>query len=373
MIRSVVATVESLTVLSPGAQEARVSVCDPATGFTTSRKAINLVELTGEISIGERVLINTVAVELGLGTGGVDFVIARLDRERVETTPQGHVLKLRYTPLQVPILAAEAQESVNHSLMQQFDTLNETPVVCAELHSQLPAICAGAAWHLEVSDFPRTPRIVYVMTPGASLPIAFSRLVPALKEKGWLTATVTSGQAFGGDFEAVNLYSALGIAKEVAKADIIVTAQGPGNVGTETPFGFSGIEQGEALNAVGALGGTAIMAPRISFADPRSRHQGVSHHTLTILKRVVHIHAWVALPRFRREIENETVRNSFEDAHLEERYDFPFIEANSGYEALENSGLNVTTMGRSLSQDSAFFLTAVAAGILAGQCADDRR
>ncbi len=373
MIRSVVATVESILVSSPGAQEARVSVYDPATGLATSRKAINLVELTGEISIGERVLINTVAVELGLGTGGADFVIARLDHERVETTPPGHILKLRYTPLQVPILAAEAQESANHSLMRQFETLNETPVVCAELHSQLPAICAGAAWHLQLSNFPRTPRIVYVMTPGASLPIAFSRLVPALKEKGWLAATVTSGQAFGGDYEAVNLYSALGIAKEVAKADIIVTAQGPGNVGTDTPFGFSGIEQGEALNAVGALGGTAIMAPRVSFADPRGRHRGVSHHTLTILKRVVHIYAWVALPRFKLEIENQTVRKCFEDAHLGERYDFPFIEADGGFEALENSGLNVTTMGRSLSQDSAFFLTAVAAGILAGQCADDRR
>ena len=57
-----------------------------------------------------------------------------------------------------------------------------------ELHSQLPAICAAAHWSAEAQGCERPPRIVYVMTDGAALPLALSRLVPEIKEQGWLHA-----------------------------------------------------------------------------------------------------------------------------------------------------------------------------------------
>src|SRR5207249_5896315 len=111
---------------------------------------------------------------------------------------------------------------------------------------------------------------------------AFSRLVPALQDAGLIDVTITATNAFGGDYEAVNLYSALITAKVAAGADVIVVGQGPGSAGTATPLAFSGIDQGIALNAAASLGGTAIAAVRLSSADSRPRHKRVSHHTLPV-------------------------------------------------------------------------------------------
>src|SRR5215831_19063098 len=118
------------------------------------------------------------------------------------------------------------------------------------------------------------------MTDGAGLPLAMSDLVADLRERDLVDATVTCGHAFGGDYEAVSVYSALAVARHVAGADAAVVAMGPGIVGTGTRLGFSGIEAGPILDAATGLGGDPIACLRISFADERPRHQGVSHHTL---------------------------------------------------------------------------------------------
>ena len=59
-------------------------------------------------------------------------------------------------------------------------------------------------------------------TDGAGLPLALSDLVAALTDRGLIDATVTCGQAFGGDYEAVSVHSALAIARHVAGADAVV-------------------------------------------------------------------------------------------------------------------------------------------------------
>src|SRR6266545_4488454 len=127
------------------------------------------------------------------------------------------------------------------------------------------------------------PERAYVMTHGAGLPLALSDLVHALRSKGLLDATVTCGHAFGGDFEAVSIYSALAVARHAARADAAVVAMGPGIVGTNTRLGFSGMEVGPILDAAAALGGAPIACLRVSFADTRARHAGLSHHTRTAL------------------------------------------------------------------------------------------
>ena len=71
---------------------------------------------------------------------------------------------------------------------------------------------------------------------------------------------------------------------------------GPGIAGTGTKYGFTGIEQGPILDAVKKLGGMPISIPRISFADKRDRHQGISHHSITVLKEIVNVD--VHLPIF---------------------------------------------------------------------------
>ena len=346
--------VEKISADRPDLQEISVRVGDE------SRPALVYSALTGRVAVGDSVVVNTCAVEMGLGTGGVDFVVEATAGD-VDVESPGHILKLRYTPLQLPVLAAEAPESSDHQALQEFHSLETAPVVCAELHSQLPAIAAAAKW-----ETGGTARVVYVMTDSAALPLAFSRLVPMLKERGLLDATVTAGQAFGGDHEAVNLYSALAVARVAARADIIVVCQGPGNTGTDTPLGFSGIDQGVALNAAAALDGTAIAVVRLSFADPRPRHVGISHHTRTVLERIALCPALVPVPRL-AEPQRYWLRQTLEESELTERHEFITVDAEVGLNALIDTGIQVTTMGRGIDEERAFFLSAAAAGLLAGQ------
>ncbi len=381
MLRRIAGIVEKIVRERPGAQEILVRVetpasdtadISPAQTATGLRPALNLITLTGRIAPGERVLLNTIAVEMGLGTGGQDFVVTALERpDSPQSPPPGHILKMRYTPLQTPVLAVEAPESPHHDAIRLFAGLDDLPVVCAELHSQLPAICAAAHWAAEKHAFSRPPRIAYIMTDGAALPLALSRLVPELKAHGLLTATITTGQAFGGDYEAVNLYSALAAARAVVEADIIVVAQGPGTVGTNTTLGFSGVDQGLAINAAASLGGVPIAVARISFADPRRRHAGLSHHTMTVLTRIARAPALLPLPRLSPE-QNHALYTLLESSGLSETHDPITIDADQGLAALEAHGLHVTTMGRSLTEERPFFLAAAAAGLLAAQLIESR-
>ena len=326
----------------PGAQEILVG----------EERAVNYPDLTGKVEVGDEVLLNTTAVDLDLGTGGVHFVIANLTRPvgEMESSP-GHIMKLRYTPLQRSVLSVEEDDSPYRQAIQDFESLDGMPVVCCELHSQIaPAAAALKAG----TDY--KARIAYVMTDGAALPIAFSRLVAELKEKGLLDSAITCGQAFGGDIEAINIYTALIAAKEVAKADAAIVCQGPGNAGTGSNFGFSGIQQGEALNACNILRGSAIAVLRISFADPRERHRGVSHHSMTVLTDIVHSPVLAALPNDR-----------FVDKLSSLPHRIKVLDAEPGLAELELKGIKVTTMGRSIEQDRDFFLAASAGGALAAE------
>ena len=383
MKRRVAGQVETITAERQGAQELLVRVAAeesrPIANAAATvnqesgelRPAINLVELCGRVRVGDQVLLNTVAVELGLGTGGQDFVVAVLRDEEPDAPAPGHILKLRYTPLQVPVLAVESPESPHHEALRRFQSLNEMPVVCAQLHSQIPAICAGARWALMQHGGHR-PRIAYIMTDGAALPLALSRLIPELREKSWISATITAGQAFGGDYECVNVYSALATAYAVVGADMAIVCQGPGNVGTGTPLGFSGLEQGQAINAVASLSGTAIAAARISFADARERHRGISHHTQTVLKTAALAQAMLPLPVLEGE-QMQILLDTLEDSGLEESHQPVFIMADSALDLLQSLEVNVTTMGRDVEAERPFFLSACAAGILAGQFIEAKR
>src|SRR5699024_7799346 len=128
-----------------------------------------------------------------------------------------------------------------------------------DLHSALPAVIAGARW-AAVRTGAATPKVTYVMNDGAALPLWFSRAVAGLREAGWVDATVSAGQAFGGEHETVTVHSALVLAEHVLESDLVVLAQGPGNVGTGSRWGFSGVAAGEALNAVRTLRGTPVAA-----------------------------------------------------------------------------------------------------------------
>lgn len=353
----------------PGALELTVRCGDE------DRRALAYPALVGEPEVGDRVLLNANAQALGLGTGGYALVVAIPDRlpetpsadhrsaqdtGKVSGRPsgreRGHLVKARYTPLQAIVAGVDEQDSPHHELLRDADDLAGMAVVTADLHSALPAVCA-AIQH----DRPGA-RTAYVMTDGGALPLWFSRTVAGLREAGWLCGSVTVGQAFGGDLEAVTLHTGLLAAQRVLAAEIAVVCQGPGNLGTGTRWGFSGVACGEAVNAAATLGADPIGVLRVSEADPRERHRGLSHHSLTAYGRVALASARLALPdepgAFWAGVRAQA-------APLGARHRLSAVRTEGLDDALARSPVPLTTMGRGRDQDRANFLAAACAGRLA--------
>jgi hypothetical protein len=273
--------------------------------------------LTGPVALGDEVVVNTQARELGLGTGGFDVLYANLTRGLGLAPAAGeHVIKLPYTPLQVAARHAEEDG-------EPAGLLEGMPVVCCSLHSQLAPVCAALDGL----------RVAYVQLQGGALPLALSDTVRALKARGLLGGTATVGACFGGEVECVTPWSALAWAKGTGHA-VAVCAIGPGIVGTASRLGHGGLAAATAANAATALGGRPVIVARISEADPRERHRGVSHHTIAVLDLCLG-DVLVA-----------------DDTHAE-----------GWREAC--AGLPLRHMGRGPNEDPAFFAAAFAAGRLA--------
>ncbi|MDR0366410.1 MAG: DUF3866 family protein, partial [Bifidobacteriaceae bacterium] len=208
-------------------------------------------------------------------------------------------------------------------------------------------------------------------TDGAALPIAFSKTVATLKSTGAIATTITAGQAYGGDVEAVSLHSALLAAKHVAKADIAICIQGPGNLGTDTKWGFSGVAAGDGVNAISILGGRPVGCLRVSGADARPRHHGLSHHSLTAYGSVALRPAALAVPLFEGDLAALGTAVVAAAAPLAERHRLIEVPLDGLWEALAQTP-GLSTMGRNLDQDPAAFGAAAAAGRLAFAVFQDR-
>jgi len=328
-------------------------------GDSDTTTALAYTDLVGLPEPGDVALVNVTAVERGLGTGGLGLIVALPDR--LPTGPEdgqpGHVVKARYTPLQTMVLGVDEQESPHHAVLADADSVSGLPVVVADLHSALPAILAGLR-----QQAPGV-RVAYLMTDGGALPVAFSHTVAALRDSGWLASSISVGQAFGGDLEAVTLHTGLLAAALVVKADVAIVAQGPGNLGTGTRWGFSGVTAGEAVNAAAALGGRPIASLRVSGADPRERHRGISHHSRTAYGRVALAPADVPVPVLEGTL--GTLVDEQAAALVEgssgrlRRHD---VDVTGLEEALAGSPVTLNTMGRGYADDPASFLAAAAAG-----------
>ena len=355
-MRLIWGTVQAAPPAENGAQRVRV-LLDGSSGPST---AVAYAALTGPCAEADRVLCNTTAVDLALGTGGEHFVVARAgEGVSFEDRVPGHIMKLRYTPLQRDVTVVEEPASGYHEIMAEARSLDGMPVVCCGLHSQVPLVAAA------VKERSAALRVAYVMTDEASLPLAVSRIVPKLITAGLLDATITSGQAFGGQTEAVNLYSALLAARHVLHADTAVVAIGPGIPGTATPFGHSGIAQGQALNAAVALGGVPIAVLRLSFADERPRHVPVSHQTVTALGTVALAPALVAVPALDEPM-GTRVDAALEASGIWARHERRPVRLET---LPDTRGVQTRTMGRGAEEDPAFFYAAAAAGRLAAEIA----
>jgi hypothetical protein len=314
-----------------------------------ARLAILYTRFAAPALAGDRVILNTTASDLDLGSGGEDFVVWNLARETYDAREPGHIMKLRYTPMQSEIVAVEAPESPHHKTMSKAKSLDGMPVLAASLHSQLlPVVVA-------LKEKQPNVRIAYVMTDGGALEASLSDTVRRLREMRWLSVVITVGHAIGGDLEAVNVYSGLLAARHVAQADVAVVGMGPGVVGTATAFGTSALELGMTLNAASSLHGRPIAVVRMSSAEERGRHAGISHHAVTALMSVALVSAEVPVPKGHKAgLQEVAKRHTIFEVKSDE-----IIRELSEARGL---GLEASHMGRGPEDDRLFFLAAGAAG-----------
>lgn len=293
-------------------------------------RAYALTSLIGPVAVGDEVVLNTTAVDLDLGTGGWHVVHWNLSRREWGELGDGHIMKLRYTSLQLETDPIMSTAPPHHGGV----------VIACSLHSQVPCV-AAALKHARPDG-----EVTYVMTDGAALPMVISDLVVQMRDSGLIDETITAGHAFGGDHEAVNLASALA----VASSDTVIVGMGPGVVGTESTYGTTAVEVASILDTAAALGRRPIAALRYSDADLRERHRGLSHHSRTALK-LTRSTVDVAVPL--------GVEVDIERHHVVtvEDVDVPAL--------LEARGMRVTSMGRGPEVDPAFYAVAGAAGTLA--------
>lgn len=292
--------------------------------------AVAFPRIVGAVEVGDSVVVNTQARDLGLGSAEGDVVVVNLTRGlRLRPAEGAHVMALPYTPVQAAVRFAEED-------VETPDRLDGMPVVCCGLHSQLAPVVAAL----------RGRRVAYVQVHGGALPVSLSDAVRSLKARGLLAAAIAAAPCLDGDLQCASVASALLVACSQG-AEAVVCSVGPGIVGTGTRFGHGALAVAEAVNVSAALGGRPIVAPRVSFADGRARHQGVSHHTREALGLCL-----------------GNVRLAWPDGlDVPEELQVSAVDASGWRSACE--GLPLSHMGRDAEADPWFFEAAYAAGVLA--------
>ena len=184
-----------------------------------------------------------------------------------------------------------------------------------------------------------------------------------LRDAGWLAGTVTTGQAYGGDVEAVTVHTGLLAARHVLEADVAIVTQGPGNLGHRHPVRvLRGGRRRGGQRRRASWAGVPWPRLRVSGADARPRHRGVSHHSLTAYGRVALVPADVVVPVYEGDLAELSALVAEQAAELGSRHRLVDVGLNGLHEALATSPVPLSTMGRGLDADPAAFLAAAAAG-----------
>jgi Protein of unknown function (DUF3866) len=363
------------------------------------RPAVADVGLIGRSQVGDELIVNVQARDLGLGSGGFDVVHVNLTRGLSgEGRPGAHVMKLNYTSLQHAVQPLDdtldetlsdashdgARPGEHKHAAEQLRSPLEGPVAVLALHGQLAAV----AWAFAESNPDAT--LGYVQTPGGALPGGHSRVVRELRERGLLAGHITAGAAYGGEGESVSTAGALHYGLHTLGWDAAVCGPGPGIVGSGSPLGHGGMHALNSAHTALALGAPTLIVARMSSADPRSRHRGISHHTLTVLDLLLEP-VTVALPAGIRSPVGADLRAGLSSVlrstspssstqrarpQLELDVDRPARMARHDWRrapvdmpAYLRSALPAETMGRALLEDPLFFGTALAGGtVLADLC-----
>ncbi|MBX6349904.1 MAG: DUF3866 family protein [Clostridia bacterium] len=331
--------------------------------------AVAYPRLTGAVAAGDRVLLNVTAGDLGLGSGGRHFVLW-VDGRPPEAEPgPGHIVKWRYTPWQRAFLHVEEEGAPGHPLLREANDLAGSVVAALSLHSQLLPFALG--FTREAGRLGRPLALAYVHTDGGSLPVAWSDTVAKLKAEGLIARVLSVGHAFGGDDECVALPSALLAARLVHGADAVAVGMGPGIVGTGTRLGHTGTEQAWSLQVAAALGGRPLAALRLSGADRRERHFGLSHHALAALSDLAPPSSLVAWPAG-RSVAGEPLRRAeaaWRSSPAARRHLSVLVDLDGDWAWLAARAEGWRTMGRGVRDDPLAFAAGAAAGVLGARLA----
>lgn len=307
--------------------------------------------LLGEMRESDEVVVNVEARDLGLGSGGFDVVHVNLTRglQRGGAPGGEHVMKLNYTSLQHPVAPAELPVRLSPEIRGKGAPERSgsgMPVLVIPLHGHL----APAAW--AAARARPGLKVGYVQTGGGALPGSLSRDVAELRERGLLCGHMTAAPAYGGEHEAISVAGALDAAANTLGWDATIAGPGPGIIGSETELGHGGMAALDSAHAALALGLPTLLSPRLSSADPRERHNPVSHHTLTVLDLLL---APVQVPVPAGGPPPPTLIDATADRHH-------VVEAPADISTYEEADLPTRTMGRSLQEDPLFFAAALASG-----------
>jgi hypothetical protein len=355
------------------------------------RPALVDTTLHGACRVGDELIVNVQALDLDLGSGGFDFVhvnltrvdsthpldptspLAACDPEDSGRTTRPHVMKLNYSSLQHAIDPVEERQAGED---RSLELPLERPVVVLGLHGQL----APVAWAFARAQ-PHA-RLGFVQTAGGALPGGRSRAVAMLRERELLAGHITAGASYGGESEAITTAGAIHHGIRELGWDALVCGPGPGIVGSRSPLGHGGLYALDSAHAALALGAPTLLVARMSSADRRPRHRGISHHTLTVLDLLLEP-VTVALPAGIRSPVGADLRATLGSVFGSQadgrpqlaldvdrptgkgpaslrRHDWRRAPVDlPGYLA---SGLPAVTMGRALIDDPLFFAAALAGG-----------
>lgn len=314
--------------------------------------------LVGEIEAGDEVIVNVEALDLGLGSGGFDVVHANLTRGLAGEGAEGrHVIKLNYTSLQHPVEPVEVRAGAEPAVRRAV------PVLVLPLHGHL----AAAAW--AAAEAAPGLRVGFVQTEGGALPGMMSRDVAELRDRGLLGGHITAGAAYGGEHEAIGVAGGLDAAAAGLGWDAVLAGPGPGILGSDTRYGHGGMAALATAHAALALGMPTLVSPRLSAADPRPRHRGLSHHTAAVLELLlaavqvpvpeVEASGWPTPDDEERPGPRPGAVDELRDA-CGERHDV--VVQPVDLEGYSRSGLPTRSMGRELGDDPLFFAAALASG-----------
>jgi hypothetical protein len=330
-----------IELLDAGGRASGDACAAGATDARRVRPAIADLKLVGRAEVGDEVIVNVQALDLGLDSGGFDIVHANLTRGLAGGDARGaDVMKLNYTSLQHAVAPVEDE---------RLQLPLRGPVAVLALHGQLAAVTWAFA-----RAAPRA-KLGYVQTEGGALPGSRSQTVRILRERGLLAGHLTAGAAFGGDAEAITTAGALHHGLRALGWDAAVCAPGPGIVGSSSSLGHGGMHALDSAHVALALGCRTLIVARMSSGDERARHRGISHHTLTVLDLLLEP-VTVALPAGAR----SSLAGDAERPARITRHDWR--RASVDLPGFAASGLPAATMGRGLTEDPLFFAAALAGG-----------